>query len=51
MVRIHGCYVTSREAMLFMSMNTMANVKVHLIKDLQRKCKYYENDILDIMQK
>ena len=30
MARIYGCHVTSREAMLFMKYEQMANVKVHL---------------------
>ena len=39
MARIHGCHVTSREAMLFMKYEHYGKCKGSF-KDSQRKCKY-----------
>ena len=39
MARIHGCHVTSREAMLFMKYEHYGKCKGSF-KDMQRKCKY-----------
>ena len=39
MVRIHGCHVTSHEAMLFMKYDHYGKCKGSF-KDSQRKCKY-----------
>ena len=40
MARIHGCHVTSREAMLFMKYEHFGKCKGSF-KDSQRKCKYW----------
>ena len=40
MARIHGCHVTSCEAMLFMKHEHYGKCKSSF-KDSQRKCKYY----------
>ena len=39
MARIHGCHVTSREAMLFMKYEHYGKCKGSF-KDSQRKCKF-----------
>ena len=39
MARIHGCHVTSREAILFMKYEHYGKCKGSF-KDSQRKCKY-----------
>ena len=47
MARIHGCHVTSREAMLFMKYEHYGKCKGSF-EDSQRKCKYlniYEQKI------
>ena len=40
MAHIHGCHVTSREAMLFMKYEHYGKCKGSF-KDSQRKCKYF----------
>ena len=40
MARIHGCHVTSRDAMLFMKYEHCGKCKGSF-KDSQRKCKYW----------
>ena len=49
MARIHGCHVTSREAILFMKYEHYGKCKGSF-KDSQRKCKYLKilsgNEIL-----
>ena len=41
MARIHGCFVTSREEMLFVKYEHYGKCKGSF-RDLQRKCKYRE---------
>ena len=47
MVRIHGCRLTSREAMLFMKYEHYGKCKGSF-KDSQRKCKYWEINFVEI---
>ena len=47
MAHIHGCHVTSREAMLLMKYEHYGKCKGSF-KDSQRKCKYLGNNCIQI---
>ena len=44
MARIHGCHVTSREAMLIMKYEHYGKCKGSF-KNSQRKCKYFDVNV------